>query len=102
MDAAEGDRQAAVLFREFAKAFKGARQVTYSKGLRDMAPDEALAEPAGELVGAISSAAYRALMYRGKSAQALEAVEREGWGGMLEFLEGEGIDVFNRPTQHAA
>jgi len=105
-DAGEGDREAARLFASFAEAFKGARQVTYSRGLRDdAATDEhAAADAPGEIVGSLPALAYRQLMWRGLGARTLDLVEGEGWGAALEFLRGEGIDVASasRPIEHAA
>jgi hypothetical protein len=103
-DAADGDDNAGRLFREYALAFKGARQVTYSKGLRDDAPDdEALAAEPGEVIGVMPSATYRRLVYRGLIAATLDAAERAGWRGVAEFLAGEGLHVpYDRASQRAA
>jgi hypothetical protein len=96
-DAAEGDMQAAALFREFAEAFKGARQVTYAKGLRDdAATDDDLADAAaGELIGILPTPVFAVVMFRGLGPSVLEAAERGGWGAVLEYLCGEGIHVGN-------
>ncbi len=100
-DADACDGKAAQLFREFADAFKGARQVTYSMGLR-AASDEELADAPAEIIGLMPSAIYRSIMFCGLAADVLEAAERGGWARVLIFLEGEGIRVPDGPAQRAA
>jgi hypothetical protein len=80
---ADGDRHSGMLFRVYALAFKGARQLTYSKGLRDVyelrepGSDEELdlEELAGEEIGAITNQVYWALARRGLLVDLLEALE---------------------------
>lgn len=92
-DARMGDRRAAWLFREFALAFKGARQLTWFGDLREAHSDLDLAsaqEPA-EIVGRIAKPVFDRIVARGLACLLLEAVERGGWDVALEFLAREGI-----------
>lgn len=92
-DARLGDQRAAWLFREFAAAFKGARQLTWFGDIREARSDLELAaadEP-GEVIGTISSRIFSTIVYRGLAVGLLEAAEHGGWPAVLEFLAGEGI-----------
>lgn len=93
-DAAEGDRRAAWLFRDFAKAFKGARQLTWFGDLREARSDLEIAnadEPA-ELLGTIPSRTFGTIMHHGLGAALLDAAEAGGWQGVVDFLKREGLD----------
>jgi Replication protein len=92
-DSAEGDHRAGELWREFARAFKGARQLFWSPGFRalcGLAPDLtdevlAAAEPAGaELLGTLTRPEWLALRKHGDRVHLLEIVEFAGW----EFARG--------------
>lgn len=97
--AAEGDRKAARLFRVYAEAFRGARQLTHSRGLRDLYgveelsdDDAAAAEPiVSEALGALTQAEYRALRRAGGLAVVLELAERDGWSAVDAYLQRKGV-----------
>jgi hypothetical protein len=92
-DAREGDNRAVWLFREFATAFKGARQLTWFGDLREARSDLELAatEEPGKVIGRIHRDIFKLIWRRGLACDVLEAAERGGWSSVLEFLEGEGI-----------
>jgi len=92
-DADGGDRQAAALFREFFAAFKGAKQLTFSKGLRDDArsDEEIAADAAGALVCHVESGHFRRIMYLGQGAALLDAAEDAGAVGVQAFLASHGL-----------
>lgn len=80
-----GDDAPATLFREYAKAFKGRRQLHWSHGLRDLlamgpaSQDESIAaghdEPSTWLAN-IHADTWRAIRKAGARAQVLEAAEK--------------------------
>ena len=76
---AAGDRCAPALFREYARIFKGTRQVTYSRGFKDASDDE--------LVGPIvchespNGCAEGAAGWCGRSTNGRVALIPSGWGG---------------------
>lgn len=96
-DAERGDRLAAKLFRDFAAAFKGARQVTWSYGLRDHfgldeRSDEAIAaDEVGEVIGYLPARVYARVAYRGLGAAVLDAAEEGGWDAVVRCLKGWGL-----------
>jgi len=92
----ETDVQAAVLFREFATAFKGKRQLHWSKGLKAMfgigeKSDEALAEESDEvaqLLGLINIDQWRdVLVSEGRGAVLQIAASSSGWDAVCVYLE---------------
>jgi hypothetical protein len=93
LDAADnGDRRAAALFRDFATAFKGARQLTFSAGLRDNSPsDEVLsAEELGDVIGHIPAKIFAKIVHRGLECAVLEAAEDGGWSAVVSWLRMGG------------
>ena len=88
------DRQAAALFAEFAKVFKGKRQLSWSRGLRAMfnlveKTDEELAEERSEeaqLLGMISVEQWRAVLKVNARAIVLELAAYGGWEAVSSFL----------------
>jgi hypothetical protein len=97
-DADRGDAHAVMLFREFANAFKGARQVTYSQGLRaryglaDEQTDEELAtEDVGVVVGTIPARPFGRLVAKGLGSRALDAAETGGWSAVVALLQEEFV-----------
>ncbi len=96
----DGDRQAGALFREYAAAVKGRRQLTFSRGLRDRLgigaeqSDQALAEeerePAVE-VCRLTWAEFKELVRQRKRAQLLAVADsgRPEW--VQGYLVGLGI-----------
>lgn len=101
------DKQAAALFKEYAEAFKGKRQLHWSRGLKARfalaeATDEQLAERledrAHEL-GRISLAQWRDVLAVEGQAKILHLAETEGWGGVALFLvEITGIWALSRQS----
>jgi hypothetical protein len=104
---AAGDEAAGRLFIEYANAFKGRRQLVWSKGLRKLLQlgreetDLELAEKHGEdaeYVGTISGDEHsgdlgRLIRWRAHGPL-LAAVEREGRSGLTRFLRGlEALDA---------
>lgn len=82
------------LFREYGQAFKGARQLTWSRGLRalylvddEMTDAEAAqAEPVeSETVATVAADGYKILVSRELEIALLEHVERDGADGVFKF-----------------
>jgi len=106
-EAADGDQPAGELFVRYSKGMKGARQLTYSKGLRqayklaEALPDSELdieAGPnganAGTPLGYLSGHAMQALDRKGLILSLLEAVEEEpSWNTVFGFLLSHGIPI---------
>lgn len=98
-EAAEGDERAARRWQEYALAFKGRRQLVWSKGLKAkadinertdeeiaaMAEEIGLHEP-GEEVGRLTREEWRMLVHQGLRITMLEAVERDGREGYERLL----------------
>jgi hypothetical protein len=88
----DGDKQAAALFAEFAKVFKGKRQLHWSRGLKKRfgigdVSDEELAQKQDDqavLLGSISLEQWRAVLRHEGRAIVLELAEKQGW----EAVEG--------------
>ena len=102
--AGEGDARAAALFRTFATAFYGARQLFWSRGLKklfgidEISDEEAaeLEEGEAELVTRITAAQWRAVLRQPYDARGLvlELAENGGESAVLEFvvrLAPEGV-----------
>lgn len=98
----DADRQAAALFIEFANAFKGKRQLHWSKGLKDRfaveeKSDEVLAEERedyAELLGLLTIEQWRDVLAVEGRGTLLSAACRGGWALVLEYLEqiqGRGV-----------
>lgn len=98
---ARGFRRDARLFQEYAVSFKGARQLTWSRGLRDLylgiepeATDDDLAlEPtmAETHTMTIDRDLFREVARRGLTADLLIAVEYGRFEGLIAFLRRHGI-----------
>jgi hypothetical protein len=88
------DKQAAALFAEFAKAFKGKRQLSWSNGLKVKfnlveKNDEELAkelEDNAELLGLISPDEWRDVLKVKARATVLELAAAAGWPAVKKFL----------------
>lgn len=98
-DYIDGDKQAGALYIEYVKAFKGKRQLCWSKGLKARfsiveKTDELLAaeqEAGSDLLGRLELDQWRlVLKYRGARrdcrAELLAHAERGGWEAVLAFL----------------
>jgi hypothetical protein len=90
------DDQARSLFREYAHAFKGKRQLVWSRGLRDLfnlgdaSSDEELAttlENDAELLGSLDPDQWRAVLKHDFRAELLE-LARHGWEPVQRMLDG--------------
>ena len=91
------DKQAAALFIEFARVFKGKRQLHWSRGLKKRyaigeKKDEELAQEKeddfAEWLGTITMEQWRdVLAVEGRGA-VLSIAARGGWPAVLEYLEG--------------
>lgn len=91
-DAQVGDIEAGDLFKAYAAAFKGKRQLFYSRGLRsllglgvELSDCEAveLAAP-GELVGRLTWQQWRYFCSRGLRGSLLEVAAAGGWSAVIE------------------
>lgn len=95
---AEGDERAGALFRSFATAFYGARQLFWSRGLKaELAvpdvDDQSIVESddaESDLVGQISAQEWRAVLRQPYEARAvvLDLAERGGREAMREYVRG--------------
>jgi hypothetical protein len=95
-DAADGDEDAARLWREFMRDSRGRRVVIWSRGLRARligedaeVTDEAIIEDtdnAGELVALIDTAAWRVLERAGANGPLLDHLDRHGPEGLQAAL----------------
>lgn len=88
------------LFRDYAEAFKGARQLTWSKGLRELYGEEAgdddlaTAEPVESVaVAQLNAAGFELVKSRGLVPDLLEAIERHGGAGAIAFAEGFRLNL---------
>jgi hypothetical protein len=88
------DPQARALFREFAGAFKGKKQLVWSRGLRerlgvDLVTDEELAgthEDDAEILGRLSDQDWRLVLRFDVRGELLE-LARHGWEPVERFLQ---------------
>jgi len=94
---ATGECDDADLFREYAKAFKGKRQLVWSRGLRDLLhldaelTDQELAEKeeeSAELLGSLSLDQWRFILSKEVRGEVLEHARQNGLPGVLDFLAG--------------
>ena len=90
------DNQARSLFREYAHAFKGKRQLVWSRGLRDLfdmgetSSDEELAatlEDDAEFLGSLDPDEWRVVLKFDFRAELLE-LARHGWEPVQRMLDG--------------
>lgn len=95
------DLVAARLFREFAEAFKGKRQLHWSRGLKryfaiEELTDEELAdyrEDDAERLGAIELEDWRRILARDLRGEVLELARRGGWDAVERLLRWLRINV---------
>jgi hypothetical protein len=89
----DDDKQAGALFRVYADAFKGKRQLQYSNGLKDLyqvedVSDEELAaaqEESAELLGSIELEQWRLILSADLRGEVLE-LARHGWEPVARLL----------------
>lgn len=83
------------LFREYAKAFKGKRQLVWSKGLRDLLglgkdkTDEEIAaqvDEEAELLGTLSAQEWAWVLRADRRGELLHVAEASGWSGVLRYI----------------
>ena len=90
----KSDRQAAALFSEFGRVFKGKRQLSWSRGLRarfDLVEktDEEIAQEhteGAELLGLISVDEWRDVLRVQARGVVLELAAAGGWSAVARFL----------------
>jgi hypothetical protein len=90
----KGDKQAAALFREYAEAFKGKRQLFWSHGLKarlaiEEASDEEVAqriEEGADLLGQITPQQWRDVLKVEGRATVLEIAAKRSWHHVERFL----------------
>lgn len=110
-DCKRGSRSDKALFREYAKAFKGARQLTWTRGLRETyeleeeAPEETLAEEPSQPethVATIDKDVWKAMRQAGLTVagQMVSVGEGNAADAFRAFLERNGIAV--QIDQHAS
>jgi len=108
-DAINGDHCARMAFREYAFAMKGARHLTWSKGLRDLyvtAPELSDLELAkadapnngDQVVGVLRRFHWFEVYSRSLVPDLLSAAEANGWPGVLEFLRNHRL-ALSSPQQ---
>lgn len=101
--AAAGDGGAAMLFREYAGAFKGARHLTWSVGLRDELgvgaepSDDALARPEAfnkaDVLGVFRAAVWQRLLRAGVVPAILDHAESGGWRAVIDYLVSQRLSI---------
>lgn len=102
------DPQGRLLFREFAEAFRGKRQLVWSRGLRDRFDLENLSdaevassqEVDAELLARLSPEQWRLVIRRDARGELLELARGGDWGPVARFLET--LEVLNHDPERAA
>lgn len=107
-----GNKRAGKLFEEYAATFKGARQLTWSKGLKarfgigEISDEEAATAgtetaqdtlPGTEVkegrIGVLDRKAFDAVVRQHLTARVLNVAHTDGWQGVLTFLQSHGIEA---------
>lgn len=90
-----GDRGAKTLFREYALAFKGKRQLVWSEGLKALlgiveASDEELAARTeeGDELGNLDLDTWRRVVKAKKRGELAAIAGARGWEGVIAFIRG--------------
>ncbi len=118
-DAAEGDAEARMRWREFAEVFAGTRHITMSHGLRDLYlegreisddeicaldhgidPAELVAMTGETVVGAFRRSVWVRMVKAGVLADILDAAEAGGWPAVLDFLRTRNLSVGGHHGRH--
>jgi hypothetical protein len=95
--AGAGGTAIAPLFREYAEAFRGKRQLVWSEGLRDLlglgvqVSDEELANQIEEeavLLGTLKEYQWRIVLHADRRGELLEVAAAEGWPGVIAYIRG--------------
>jgi len=98
----DGDQRYKALFQEFAKAFKGRKQLLWSRGLRTLLkmvpenPDEEIAnseEPDSEIFARITCRQWSVILKKEKRGQVLEACHggKEALFAYLDLLQRDFV-----------
>jgi hypothetical protein len=95
------DKQAGVLFKEFAEAFKGKRQLHWSHGLKKHfnigeSTDEELSvqlDDFAELLGRITPDQWRAVLKADLRGELLTVASAGGWPSVIFFLDQLPVEV---------
>jgi hypothetical protein len=83
------------LFQDYARAFKGRRQLTWSRGLRELLgleleeSDEEVAaqvEEGAVLLGCLTRSEWGLVVAADQRGELLEVANREGWEGVVQFV----------------
>ena len=99
----DGQDWARITFREYAKAFKGARQLTFTRGIRELyglreKPEDAWVvdlEEHAPVIGVFPRHIYQKVWRLGLVPDLLDAVELEPyWPTVVTFLRDHGVDVY--------
>lgn len=108
------DRTAGALFVQFAEAFKGKRQLVWSRGLKDRfringLSDEAIAESKddpSDVLGLLEYKDWQLICHYEQRADVLSAAERGGWPAVEDLLwrlyEREARDLAEAERVRAA
>lgn len=93
----KGHKEFADLFREYARAFHGKKQLHWSKGMRELVgigteeSDEELAakiEKDAVLLGSLDRYQWSRVLGADKRGELLEVAASKGWDGVLDFIAG--------------
>lgn len=100
----KGDEEAGKLWEQYAYAFKGRRQLVFSKGLaalfgaaiipEDQQIIDLEEEAPAELLGTIEKETWYHLCLDRKRADVLEAAEKGGWKAVVAFVRAELPGLF--------
>lgn len=93
--AADGDLRSGRLFVEYVQGMRGARQLYWSKGLKDLVgiddlTDEKIAERTDDdavILGRLSVPQWNAVLAAGARARLLDAAELGGWEAVTSLLD---------------
>lgn len=98
-----GDRRSRALFREYAHAFKGARHLTWSRGLKDRfdiveITDQEIAAETGDrqAKAQVSKRDYNRVRAAGKLEKLVEVASNGGQAAVDAFLVNLGVGVSTR------
>ena len=98
-DADSGDSEAGRLFIEFTDAFHGARQLYWSRGLKQRwgitdLSDEVLAaddDDRAMILGRLPPIAWHIVRLNRARAEVLDIAEKEGWPGLVRWFSDYGV-----------
>ena len=101
LDFLTGDEEAGALWRQYARTFKGRRQLSWSDGLRDLLgleaekSDDDLASEMREeawLMDELSKPEWKAILGNDARAELLAVLGRGSAAELREFLQALGIE----------